>query len=68
MKQKILPIVLLLIMTFVTISSFNPHSRRNYRIVEAPVMVEDWMTQPFDTTIDEDLVVEDWMTKPFITN
>jgi hypothetical protein len=34
-------------------------------VYEAPIMVEDWMTQPFDNSYEQPLEIEEWMTKPF---
>jgi len=32
---------------------------------ERPIMVEEWMTQPFDNSYEQPLEIEEWMTKPF---
>ena len=68
MKKRILPITILIIMTIIIISSFSPHRHGDYKIIETPVLVEEWMTQPFDTAMDEEIVIEDWMTQPFNIN
>ena len=32
---------------------------------EGGIDVEDWMTKPFNTDLEEELVLEEWMTEPF---
>ena len=64
MKTKILTIATIILLAFVSVSVTSTHERR-FR--EERVVVELWMTHPFDT-LDEPLEVEDWMTKPFIAN
>ena len=62
-------ILIILAIAFISVSLANPYERKHNRsVMDQPVMVEEWMTQPFATLIEEPLEVEDWMTRPFITN
>jgi hypothetical protein len=62
----------ILLITLITAGSMilfvSAHSVRKHRLYEQPIPVEDWMTQPFTSSIEEPLEVEDWMTKPFTLN
>jgi len=60
-------ILLIVLVAFVTISFTAMTGSRHQRSIDSPVMLEEWMTEPFTDSIDEPLLVEDWMTKPFIT-
>jgi len=37
-------------------------------IIETPVEVEEWMTEPIFNFVEEPLEIEEWMTTPFITD
>lgn len=58
-------ILLIVLAAFITVSFSAITGTRHHRSIDRPVMVEEWMTQPFMDSIDEPLVVEEWMTKPF---
>jgi len=61
-------ILIILAIAFISVSLANPYGRKHNRsTMDQPVMVEEWMTHPFSTSIEEPLEVEDWMTKPFVT-
>ena len=64
MKKR--SILLIVMVAFLTVSFSAMTGRRHHRL-ERNIEIEEWMTQPFDSTIEAPLVVEDWMTKPFIT-
>ncbi|HUU88807.1 MAG TPA: hypothetical protein VMX17_13800 [Candidatus Glassbacteria bacterium] len=63
MKSK--TILLVIIVGFLSLSAFNPY-KYNHRYEEAPIDVEEWMTQPFTNFVEEPLEIEEWMTKPFV--
>ena len=64
--MKRVTIALIVLAAFLTIS-FSAMSGRKYHVLERDIEIEEWMTMPFDTTLEAPLVVEDWMTRPFIT-
>ena len=64
MKTRILTLATILLIAFMSVSVTSTHERR-FR--EDNVQVEEWMTHPFDTALEEALEVEEWMTKPFVT-
>jgi len=70
MKKRILTLTLLgiLLIGFISISTSSPHKEIHF--YEAPVEVEEWMTQPFETVheyfAEDTLEIEDWMTHPFV--
>jgi len=63
MKTRILTVATILLIALLSISV--TYERKDFR--ENIVYVEEWMTQPFDTLLEDALEVEEWMTKPFIT-
>ena len=65
--MKKITILLIVLAAFLTVSFSVMRGGRHHRSIDSPVMIEEWMTQPFLDTIEETLVVEDWMTRPFIT-
>ncbi len=65
MRTRILTIVTILFIGFLSISVSNNHESKHFR--ENRIEVEEWMTTPFNF-IEEVLEIEDWMTKPFVTN
>jgi hypothetical protein len=66
-KMKKLTILLIVLVALITISFSATTGKRHHRSIDSPVMIEDWMTKPFNDSVEEPLLVEDWMTKPFIT-
>ena len=64
--MKKLTIGLIVLVAFLTIS-FSAISGRKHNVLDRDIQIEEWMTMPFDTTLEAPLVVEDWMTRPFIT-
>ena len=65
--MKKLTILLIVLAAIVTVSFSAVTGNRHHRSIDSPVMIEDWMTRPFNDSVEAPLVVEDWMTKPFIT-
>jgi len=65
MKTRILAIATIILIAFLSVSVTNTYERRHFR--EDRVAVEEWMTHPFDSLLEEALEVEEWMTKPFVT-
>ena len=65
--MKKITILLIVLAAFITVSFGTMTGNRHHRLIDSPVMIEDWMTKPFNDSVEEPLVVEDWMTKPFIT-
>jgi len=69
MKTRNLLIAIVLIMILGLFVS-GTHSKRTHDVIfEAPIELEDWMTQPFDTNeylAEGDIAIEDWMTEPFV--
>lgn len=48
------------------IFAFSPLQGSAHLVDEGEIMVESWMTSPFESVAAEDeLVVEEWMTAPF---
>ena len=65
--MKKLTIILIVLVALITISFSATTGKRHRSSIDSPVMIEDWMTRPFNDSVEAPLVVEDWMTKPFIT-
>ena len=57
-------ILLIVLVAFITVSFSAMTGSRHHRL-EKNIEIEEWMTMPFDTTLEAPLVVEDWMTRPF---
>ena len=64
MKKR--TILLIVLIAFITVS-FSAMTGSRHSRMDKNIEIEEWMTMPFDTTIEAPLVVEDWMTRPFIT-
>jgi len=65
--MKKLIILLIVLAALITVSFSTMRGDRHHSSMDRPVMIEEWMTKPFNDSFDEPLMVEDWMTKPFIT-
>ena len=64
--MKKITILLIVLVALLTISFSATTGKKHHSSIDSPVMIEDWMTRPFNDSVEAPLVVEDWMTRPFI--